>query len=102
MPEALPPSACVLGAHLPALSCCHGPGSIWTPLLCLSCSEDTEPLGSWECGSPSWESVVSGKAVGARCLQGWPGTPKHTWAMGCPRRCEPLCGAPAWGPEGEC
>ena len=35
LPEALPPSACMFGAHLPELSCCHGPGSIWTLLPCL-------------------------------------------------------------------
>ena len=106
LPEALPPSACTLGAHLPELSCHHGPEPIWTLLPCLESSgrelrSHAQRLWSpWDPGArePIW-GAVGGEAMGARHLQGRPGTPKRPRATGHPPGCEPLCTAPAWRPS---
>ena len=106
LPEALPPSACTLGAHLPELSCHHGPEPVWTLLPCLESFSGRELRSHaqrlwspWDPGArePIW-GAVGGEAMGARHLQGRPGTPKRPRATGHPLGCEPLVHCPGLAP----
>lgn len=81
LPEALPPSACTLGARLPELSCRHGPGSIWTLLPCLESCSGRELHSRAQRTWRPWDPGRVGDHLGSEWCLGSSGTGR-LWALG--------------------